>query len=183
MLQSLWKVYWRLCTFRVGPEVVPSQLIWVFFLILCNLFSSAWIVSAFTQGANFFTHFFTRAILLVVYFLQIGIIFYFKGYPQRLRSVLSAWLGKELIVMLFLFVFLMIHENYSDHSMRDGAEVGGASFLMGFVFLSLYAWNLLIEGFIFARALSVSFFLGLSLALALFMINEWLESSIGKLLM
>ena len=183
MFQNLWKIYWRLCTFQVGPEVVPSHLIWIFFLMLCNLLASAWIVSAFSEQVDFFSHFFTRAILLVFYVLQTWIIFYFKGYRDRLSVVFSALMGKEMIFMFLIFIVLMVQEVFGANSVSDGAQMSGSSALMGFVLLLLYAWNLSVEGFIFSKALSVGFFLGLSLALALFMVNEQLESSFAKLFM
>ncbi len=148
---------------------MPQHPLWIGCLMFLLIMLDALALFFFDKKASFFGYFFGRALLIFLYALQVSCMLRFKGEQQRFSKTFSALMGKEVLFTFFIFIALLASDFFN---MRPNS-LGGAFFSL--LFLLLYSWDVFIEGFIFQRALNVRLLLGLSLAISLLIMNQWIE--------
>lgn len=161
--------FWYLCTFRAGPERVPTSSVFAFLVIGLYLVVSV--------GAALFEPVLKGSLLkalnvvLIVTAVQLGIfglLLMFKGVIHRYKETFLALLGADsLLTLIGVSILGMITflSGYLD-------EAGFAIQISRMALTVLVIWSLAVTGFILHRASNTGLFLGNAIALGSFIMAQ-----------
>lgn len=144
--------FWRLCTFRAGPEDLPysSQL---FVLVLVGWVAVQGVLTQLQTQLTLAQVLGTQTIALGTILLGVGIALMFKQLLTRWLQTAMALVGVDILLSLVSTPVLLFNR---------GAEA--PSTVTSLMFLLLVSWQLAAHSFIYHRALNIGPFLGLAMA-------------------
>lgn len=161
-------VFWRICTFRGGPDAVPSSTLFLTLVILANavvsLIASSFLQSVLPQPAAPDTTDFTIVsdgfnLVTTIIVSQastaglVWLILTLMNFPQRLYQTLTALFGTDIIITLVSAAVVMLTTFLSP-------------VLSQVAFLGMFFWTVGTFGYILHKAVEIS--LGFGIAAALF---------------
>ncbi len=154
-MSVLFRLFWEICIFKKGPEDVPVSQSLLFILLTFNL------ILELSLGLSIYP-FLQSLLLSLISFITLLVLSYFwlllHKHSSRLLQTLTAFIGVNLLTNVLLFLPLTL-------SWRSGMLTDNS---FAFINLAALIWILSIYAHIYRHALSVSFFLGLALALTYF---------------
>lgn len=166
-MSALIRLLFHICLFRNGPEDMPYEPR----LLGALLFS--WLAvqvfgSAMQLGLSLAQMLAVQLLSMLVLMAGTGLVLTFKNLRGRFLQTAMALVGVDLVISVLALPLLII-------SYMVGAHL---PFLDG-VYLVLIGWQLAVQSFVFHRALRVSPFLGLGLAigfmvLTLLLVSNWM---------
>jgi hypothetical protein len=154
-MQQLILLFGNICRFKQGPEDIPSSSLLLLVLIVVNFIVELLLgLSIYSILTSFILALLSIATLALFTWLLLTI---FK-FQIRFIQTIAAFVGVNLFTNLFCFFPVTI--------LWKMEILVNNSF--GFINLILLAWILSIYAHIYKRAINVSFFLGLALAISYF---------------
>ncbi len=154
-MKALLLLFADICRFKKGPEDISYSVSLFILLFVCNL------IIEILLGLGFYSAF-DAALLSLTSILMLfafsWIWLYLFKYNSRFVQTITAFVGISLFTNLFFFVPLTL--------LWQGGIIIDQSFAL--INLTLLAWILAIYAHIFRRALEISFFLGIALAITYF---------------
>jgi len=151
--------FWKLCTFKVGPEQAPNYP--SFLLLVLSLF---FVFNVFTQlafGDDSFKWVSMDSLLLalILVFILGGLLHLF-GFKHRAIATIGAFLGADTFLKLLYFPMKWVM--FNSHQVQGLLE---GIFLL--IVLIMLCWDLAVKGHILQRALNIGAFTAMSLAVAI----------------
>ena len=161
---SIASVFWKICTFRSGPDTLPHGNFLLGLVITANLVVSTALYLSLTD-----TDFFTSLTLVVVSLAGtcglIWIIMTLMNQAARFNQTITAIIGADLLLTLLragLLPFGISANADANASVHPIAES---------LLTMLLVWNLLVFSYIFHRALNIHMFFGGLLAFFIFIFS------------
>ena len=154
-MEALFRLFGQICTFKKGPESVPSS-INLFFIILIANFTVESLLGLTVYSVGTSTLLASLSILCLLAFTWIWL-YLFKLQSRFLQAAIT-FVGVSLFTNLILFLPITLLWKmgiFSDNS-------------FGLINLFLIVWILSIYAHIFKNTLNISFFLGFALAITYF---------------
>ena len=155
-MKSIFLLFWRICTFRSGPDAVPAGGIFTTVVIVLNAVAN--IIVQLVLGAEQID--LLRAVTLAVVSLAgTGALVWFvmalMGLVNRVQQTLTAIFGTDIVMTVLT-------------SIAFGATGAFNETIAAFAITLLTLWSLMIYGFIFHRAMNIH--IGFGIAIALFVV-------------
>lgn len=169
MMLRILDVFFQIALRRRGPEDLPDSR----FLLLLS--GCAYVLAQAFLGAPVYGASLTLARSLVLDLLLLcgclwGLL-RLSGHSTRFRQTLTAVLGTGALVSLCMLPF--------NYWFNMPAEPGKVALGPGIGLLALISWSLIVNGHIFARALSRPFVAGLAISIFYFFVNSLMLAQIG----
>ncbi|MCU7835381.1 MAG: hypothetical protein KZQ83_09010 [gamma proteobacterium symbiont of Taylorina sp.] len=154
-MKALIRLFRNICLFKQGPEDVPSSVFLLALLIGINFVIELLLgLSIYSIGVSSFLAFLS---IVTLSFFSWVLLNFFK-FNARFIQTLTAFTGVNLFTNIFCFLPVTI-------LWKMDVLVNNS---FGMVNLFLLGWILSIYAHIFKRAINISFFLGLALAITYF---------------
>ncbi|OUS30319.1 hypothetical protein A9Q99_07565 [Gammaproteobacteria bacterium 45_16_T64] len=157
-MSAIIRLFWQICRFQVGPESVPASSV-----LLCATGLTYFILNlAVWLWAGPDTLLEASFKLILVTAVWLGIVWaalLFKGKAARLSQCVCGLLGVNIVLLL-----ISVPIRFLIDSVTAGSEV---MFLLNLTLLAVLIWGIFVEGFIYHRALDISFQLGALMALSI----------------
>jgi len=148
---------------RKGPDAVPASWVVLLFAIALMLVSSyaAMVLIEGVSGQDPVVTFAGYGLVIGFY----GAVVYISGYPGRVMQALSAIIAcGGIITLLFVAEYVLV------------APVLGKDFA-GFVATLIIFWSVPVEGHIIARTIQQHWFVGITIAMAAFILQLGFQSA------
>lgn len=169
-MRAVLDLFWQLCTFRAGPERMPTVGLFVVLVLALNLLVSTGVALSApgiaSTGAAVTLPVVMAAVLAVALWTALRL----RGLVHRFTATFTALLGADAVVTALQWPLLLL-------APADGAEpTDGLLTLLLVGQLGLFVWWIAILGFVLSRALAVGRAQGTALAI-LFMLVTIVVSS------
>lgn len=168
-MNAIFKLYWKICRFRAGPEDVPS----VATLTVLTLLAYALLNFVVRAGFGDLSVAYSGVSLLVITLFWTAMVYgvlVFKKLTPRFQQTFTAILGTDVVLSLISMPLAIIAGKFA----MDSPVVALASAFWLLVFI----WDVLVKGFIFHRAFNVSPLLGNLFSLMISMLIMMIDQSL-----
>ncbi len=154
--------FWQICTFRTGPEQVPSAPAFAGLVVAVYLMLS--VVAALFEPALGGSLLKALLVVLVgtgVQLILFGLLLLFKGVITRYKETFLALFGTDSLLTLIGIIILASITFISGHLESAGLAIQVSRLAL----TVLLVWSLAVTGFILHRATNTGLFLGNAIAL------------------
>lgn len=155
-MKSIFALFWRICTFRSGPESIPANNLFLILVLLANALLNVVVQLALGSAQESLL----RALTLAVVSLAgtgglIWFVMALMDLSNRVPQTITAVFGVEIFMTTLTALLLWFSDSLGMTVAR-------------FVITLLTLWSLAIYGFIFHRAMNIH--IGFGIAMALFVV-------------
>lgn len=155
-MKSIFALFWRICTFRSGPESIPANNLFLILVLLANALLNVVVQLALSSAQESLL----RALTLAVVSLAgtgglIWFVMALMDLSNRVPQTITAVFGVEIFMTTLTALLLWFSDSLGMTVAR-------------FVITLLTLWSLAIYGFIFHRAMNIH--IGFGIAMALFVV-------------
>ena len=159
-MKSLFLVFWNICLLRRGPELVPTQPLFIGVIVLADIAINLLLSFKFDNELQVIPAFTYILVTLAVAASVTWFALYLRDFEARFAATITALFGCDLMLSTLMLIIVQL---------AAGPE---NPFTVGTVLLTS-VWSIAITGFILHRAMEISLFAGvlLSVAIALFSVS------------
>ena len=162
-MQSILPLFWRIATFKAGPESIPFSPFLATGLIAINILTASTLIM-FLSDIRLIQALSSAIVSLATTAALTWVLLWLMRHRERFMQTLIAMVGADLIISLVQGVALAFTQVMS--------QMLAAVVLLGTAF-----WGIAIYGFIFHRALNIHIGLGFAVAFILSLITTSITST------
>jgi hypothetical protein len=162
-MQSIVALFWRIATFRAGPETIPFSAFLAPVLVVLNLVAAVLLYLVLSEASLL------RALSLTLVSLAVTaglawVLLLSMGHKERFLQTFSAMVGSDLLIGIIQTLAYSITQKISQE-------------LSLLILLTTTFWTLAVWGFIFHRALNMQIGLGIAIAFIFFLVSVSITST------
>jgi hypothetical protein len=166
-IQTIVRPFVEICLLRRGPQDLPDSILLLGIVLVAHTVMSILLNAVVLNAWNAFLAGVTDTLLVSI---LTGSILYLHGFKTRIVQTLSAMTGTGAIIALLAI---------PPFSWHAGAQQSGSVNAVGsLMVLGIVVWSLAVTGHILRHALSVSYLLGILLAVAFYGISYTVFSGV-----
>jgi len=155
-MTAILSMYWSICLLKRGPQYVPTQALFLVFLVTINLLASTILQLSFVESETRLAVFSFMVVNLTIMCSMVWVTLRLKKLLNRFLPTVSAMLGCDLLLTLLGSVAIAFSlSGSSNDQLTQGIAV-------------LFAiWTFAVWGYILHHALNISVLQGISLSIAI----------------
>lgn len=157
-MQNLLSFFWHICLFKAGPDRAPTSNQFLILILSAYFLISVSSLFIYRTQLTFFEIIASVIVAFLVEATCTWLLLFFKNVPDRFRATLVALIGCSSVLYLLMIPVGLLHLSIDSETIAMFVNTANLLFLV---------WWLVIAGFIFHRAINVSIFQGIALALAM----------------
>ncbi|PCI45988.1 MAG: hypothetical protein COB51_08215 [Moraxellaceae bacterium] len=161
-------LFWDICRFKRGPESVPAEPVLAGVVFLGYLLTTLVAIGV-SPGLelSFFAAFFVVVATASVTLGLVWVLLFFKGVTNRYIPTVIALVGADVVLTVLGLPLIVALEYLSFDGVAD---------LLGGLLILLMGWSIVVGGFIFHRALSMSLMQGSFISICIMVSSNYLAS-------
>ncbi|MEE4361663.1 MAG: hypothetical protein V2I63_09085 [Pseudomonadales bacterium] len=169
-MRPVLELFWSLCTFRSGPERMPTASLFVILVVASNLLVSMGVALSAPGIRSFMAAVSLPVVMAAVLAVTVWTALQIRGVPARFTATFTALMGADAMITAMQWPLLVLAGT------PEAPPAAGIATLLFLATLGLFAWWIAILGFVLSRALMVGRAQATALAI-LFTLMSMLVSS------